>query len=150
MSFNSEFGQTGKYMEFYKAIKLMHPDIQMISNCDGSSASLDPAFEASAWHRANLEIVILKTIFRQVSSCTLSCLFFSNFASVCALLLLMKIRSPGYYGALERVLLSVQEDLQGLCNMSWIGFGVQGDVDFVQMLNGIRTGEHPAALAVIV
>jgi hypothetical protein len=89
MSFNSEFGQTGKYMEFYKAIKLMHPDIQMISNCDGSSASLDPAFEASAWHRANLEIVILKTIFRQVSSCTLSCLFFSNFASVCALLLLM-------------------------------------------------------------
>jgi hypothetical protein len=30
MSFNSEFGQTGNYMEFYKAIKLMYPDIQMI------------------------------------------------------------------------------------------------------------------------
>ncbi|KAG0576183.1 hypothetical protein M758_5G063200 [Ceratodon purpureus] len=31
----------GNYMEFYKAIKLMYPDIQMISNCDGSSVPLD-------------------------------------------------------------------------------------------------------------
>lgn len=40
------------------------------------------AFEASAWHRANLEVVMLKTIFRQVSSTPKStescipCLFF--------------------------------------------------------------------------
>jgi hypothetical protein len=51
---------------------------------------------------------------------------------------------------LWRVLLTVQDDLQGSCDMIWIGFGMQGDVDFVRMLNGIRTGEHPAALEVIV
>jgi alpha-N-arabinofuranosidase len=53
MSFNSEFGQTGNYMEFYKAIKLMYPDIQMISNCDGSNAPLDHLADFYDFHVSN-------------------------------------------------------------------------------------------------
>lgn len=40
----------GNYMEFYKAIKLMYPDIQIISNCDGSRAPLDHPADLYDFH----------------------------------------------------------------------------------------------------
>ncbi|XP_024377237.1 alpha-L-arabinofuranosidase 1 isoform X2 [Physcomitrium patens] len=38
------------YMEFYKAIKLLYPDIQVISNCDGSGAALDHPADLYDYH----------------------------------------------------------------------------------------------------
>jgi alpha-N-arabinofuranosidase len=41
-------------MEFYKAIKLTYPDIQMISNCDGSSTPLDHPADFYDFHVSSL------------------------------------------------------------------------------------------------
>lgn len=40
----------GNYMEFYKAIKLMYPDIELISNCDGSRGPLDHPADLYDYH----------------------------------------------------------------------------------------------------
>jgi alpha-N-arabinofuranosidase len=37
-------------MEFYNAIKLMYPDIEIISNCDGSGAPLDHPADFYDYH----------------------------------------------------------------------------------------------------
>ena len=40
----------GNYMKFYEAIKLMYPDISIISNCDGSSKPLDHPADIYDFH----------------------------------------------------------------------------------------------------
>ncbi|KAJ7942523.1 Alpha-L-arabinofuranosidase 1 [Quillaja saponaria] len=40
----------GNYIKFYSAIKLAYPDIQIISNCDGSSRQLDHQAELYDFH----------------------------------------------------------------------------------------------------
>jgi alpha-N-arabinofuranosidase len=40
----------GNYMEFYKAIKLMYPDVQIISNCDGSGGPLNHPADLYDYH----------------------------------------------------------------------------------------------------
>lgn len=40
----------GNYMKFYEALKLMYPDIMVISNCDGSSKPLDHPADMYDFH----------------------------------------------------------------------------------------------------
>uniref|UniRef100_A0ACD5ZWE3 Uncharacterized protein n=1 Tax=Avena sativa TaxID=4498 RepID=A0ACD5ZWE3_AVESA len=59
----------GNYLRFYKAIREAYPDIQMISNCDGSSKPLDhPAdlYEYHVYKKADI-IFHLKDKFSNVS-----------------------------------------------------------------------------------
>ena len=41
---------TGNYLKFYNAIREAYPDIQMISNCDGSSRPLDHPADLFDFH----------------------------------------------------------------------------------------------------
>lgn len=44
------FYWTGNYLKFYNAIRQAYPDIQMISNCDGSSTPLDHPADLYDFH----------------------------------------------------------------------------------------------------
>ena len=44
------FCLTGNYLKFYNAIREAYPDIQMISNCDGSSKPLDHPADLYDFH----------------------------------------------------------------------------------------------------
>jgi hypothetical protein len=53
--YQSHFGSgsippSGNYMKFYEAIKAKYPDIQLISNCDGSKSALDHPADLYDYH----------------------------------------------------------------------------------------------------
>jgi hypothetical protein len=53
--YQSHFGSgsiplSGNYMKFYEAIKAKYPDMQLISNCDGSKSALDHPADLYDYH----------------------------------------------------------------------------------------------------
>lgn len=86
------------------------------------------AFEARAWDRANLKMVILKRVFRQVCSIPSDALRLNALVVVFSQAFL-----PFKFSFLDFI------SNQICCE-------VQKDDHFVDLLNGIRTGENRAAL----
>lgn len=48
--FNYNFSYSGNYLKFYGAIKHYYPDINIISNCDGSYQKLDHPADLYDYH----------------------------------------------------------------------------------------------------
>lgn len=48
--------KSGNYLKFYKAIKSAYPDINIISNCDGSSRPLDHPADLYDFHVSSSNI----------------------------------------------------------------------------------------------
>ncbi|TKW07650.1 hypothetical protein SEVIR_7G320700v4 [Setaria viridis] len=63
-----EFYQ-GNYLKFYNAIREAYPDIQMISNCDGSSEALDHPADLYDFHiyNSSTDLFLMKSKFDRTS-----------------------------------------------------------------------------------
>ena len=63
------FCWTGNYLKFYNAIRQAYPDIQMISNCDGSSRPLDHPADLYDFHVKFLLPNLFVSVFLRLDSC---------------------------------------------------------------------------------
>jgi len=55
----------GNYLKFYHAIRTAYPDIQIISNCDGSSRALDHPADMYDYHVMSSNISFITNPFTQ-------------------------------------------------------------------------------------